>query len=41
MPRLQNVPYGLPALMGIAGQGAVTAWYLGQMVRAGGWRVGI
>lgn len=32
---------GLPALMGIAGQDAATEWYLGQMLRAGGWRVGI
>lgn len=32
---------GLPALMGIAGEGGFTEWYLGQMLRTGGWRVGI
>lgn len=31
---------GLPALMAIAGQGGVTAWYLGQMLQSGGWEVG-
>ena len=32
---------GLPALMGIAGQGGYTEWYLGQMLRSGGWQVGL
>lgn len=31
---------GLPALMGIAGDDGYTEWYLGQMLRTGGWRVG-
>lgn len=31
---------GLPALMTIAGQGGVAAWYLGKMLRTGGWEVG-
>ena len=31
---------GLPALMAIVGQNRIAAWYLGQMVRAGGWQVG-
>jgi len=31
---------GLPALMAIAGQGPVVAWYLGEMVRSGGWELG-
>ena len=31
---------GLPALMAIVGQNHVAAWYLGQMVRTGGWQVG-
>jgi len=30
---------GLPALMAIAGQGPIIAWYLGIMLRAGGWEV--
>ncbi|AMV19633.1 Mov34/MPN/PAD-1 family protein [Planctomyces sp. SH-PL14] len=31
---------GLPALMGIAGDHGYTEWYLGQMLRSGGWRAG-
>lgn len=31
---------GLPALMAIAGQGPIVAWYLGVMLRSGGWEVG-
>ena len=31
---------GLPALMAIAGQGDVTEWYFGHMLRSGGWEVG-
>ncbi len=30
---------GLPALMGIAGDDSSTEWYLGRMLRTGGWRV--
>lgn len=30
---------GLPALMAIAGEGSVVAWYLGMMLRAGGWEL--
>ena len=30
---------GLPALMAIVGQNGRSAWYLGQMLRAGGWEV--
>ncbi len=32
---------GLPALMAIAGQGPIVAWYLGVMPRSGGWEVGL
>jgi hypothetical protein len=31
---------GQPALMGIAGQGGKTAWYVGEMLRTGGWEIG-
>jgi membrane protein YqaA with SNARE-associated domain len=31
---------GLPALMAIVGQGGITAWFLGQMLKTGGWEVG-
>lgn len=30
---------GLPALMAIAGQGGLTAWFMGHMLRSGGWEV--
>lgn len=30
---------GLPALMAIVGQNGISAWYLGQMLRTGGWEV--
>ncbi|GAA4422351.1 Mov34/MPN/PAD-1 family protein [Bremerella cremea] len=32
---------GLPALMAIAGEFDVTAWFLGEMLRSGGWETGI
>jgi proteasome lid subunit RPN8/RPN11 len=32
---------GLPALMGIAGDGGYTEWYLGRMLRTGGLKVGV
>lgn len=32
---------GLPALMAIAGQGGICAWFLGQMLPTGGWETGM
>jgi hypothetical protein len=30
---------GKPALMAIVGQGEESAWFLGEMLRTGGWKV--